>query len=363
MIYGAYGYTGRLLAIEAVRRGHRPILAGRSEERLRALAGELRLNWRAFTVDSASDVGAALRGVALVLNAAGPFGTTSRPLLDACLAIGTSYTDISGEVDVYEKIFARDAEVRSRGVSVVMGIGFDVIPTDCLAMRAARELGGADALEIAVGTTGGASAGTLRATVRMAGLGSYVRRSGTLHAHRVGDDSVVVRLPHGIRGTVSAPLGDLSSAYRSTGVRDITTYLLVPKGLRRIAPAVARFGAWLASMRPVQNVVDAIIKRFVDGPDEEALASSRTESWVRVRAAERTLEYMLAAPGGYAYTAVAGIRAVERIMRDRPVGVRTPAQALGEEFIAEIPESELWVRRDAGSWQRSPLAVDAYRRD
>ena len=43
LLYGASGYTGRMIAEEAVRRGHRPVLAGRSAERVRPLAESLGL--------------------------------------------------------------------------------------------------------------------------------------------------------------------------------------------------------------------------------------------------------------------------------------------------------------------------------
>src|SRR5688572_27122968 len=112
MIYGAYGYSGRLIAAEAARRGHRPILAGRSESQLRALATELDLTWRCVALDDRDAIRHALVGVDLLLNVAGPFGATCPPLLDVCIELGTSYADISGELDMYEQAFARDDDAR-----------------------------------------------------------------------------------------------------------------------------------------------------------------------------------------------------------------------------------------------------------
>src|SRR5688572_3399622 len=98
MIYGAYGFTGRMMAAEAVKRGHRPILAGRSESRLREVGVQLRLDWRAFALDNPSEIERGLTGIDVVVNAAGPFDATTHPLLDACMTMGTNYADICGEL-------------------------------------------------------------------------------------------------------------------------------------------------------------------------------------------------------------------------------------------------------------------------
>lgn len=357
MIYGAYGFTGRLMADEAVRRGHKPILAGRSEQRLREIGERLGLNWRAFALDNDSDVRRALTGIDIVVNMAGPFAGTTRPLLDACISMGTSYADISGELDVYETIFARDAEVRAAGIAVVLGAGFDVVPTDCLAVRAAREIGKPTTLEVAVGTSGGKSPGTLRASVRMAGKGGRARRDGVIVDVPVASSVLNIRFPAHERGMISAPLGDISSAYRSCGVRTITTYLIVPSSIRSLAAGFARFGSWIASITPIQRAVDTLISRFVSGPDDEELKSSRTESWVRVGDGAETIEYMLEAPGGYPYTQIISVRAVERLLKEKHPGVQTPAQAFGIDFIDTVPDCVLWRRRSGGAWQRVPMGT------
>ncbi|MBC8145333.1 MAG: saccharopine dehydrogenase NADP-binding domain-containing protein [bacterium] len=350
MIYGAYGFTGRLMAAEAVRRGHRPILAGRSEARLRELGISLGLDWKVFGLDNPREVERALTGIDIVLNSAGPFDTTTEPLLDACITMGTSYTDISGELDVYEQTFAREDEVRHAGITVVTGIGFDVVPTDCLAVRAAREIGKPTSLEIAVGTSGGLSPGTMRATFRMAGQGGRERRDGIIVEVPVAETVQRIRLPQRERGMVSVPLGDIASAFRSSGVRNITTYLIVPASLRALAAGASKVGGWIASIAPVQRAVDGLIARVAKGPDDEALASSRTESWVRASDGVETIEYYLEAPGGYTYTQVSAVRAIERLLRERIVGVFTPEQALGVDFINEIPQSKLWRRRSGSGW-------------
>ena len=77
LIYGASGYTGRLLAARAKARGLPTILAGRSAERLEPLAQSLGLPWRAVTLNDPAGLDAALQDVAAIVNTAGPFETRS----------------------------------------------------------------------------------------------------------------------------------------------------------------------------------------------------------------------------------------------------------------------------------------------
>ena len=175
MVYGANGYTGQLIAEVAKERGEMPVLAGRSADKVRALAGKLGLPWRAFDLERPD-----LRDVSLVLHCAGPFSATSRPMIDACLSARAHYLDITGEVEVFEAAFERDAEARGRGVVLLPGVGFDVVPSDCLAALLARELPSATRLELAFAPLGRASPGTLKTSIEALPRGGLVRRGGKL---------------------------------------------------------------------------------------------------------------------------------------------------------------------------------------
>src|SRR5687768_2983531 len=110
LIYGSYGYTGRLIITQALARGLRPVLAGRDAAAVRAQAESLRLPWRVFGLDDRSAMDTALNEVEVVLHAAGPFSRTSAPMVSACLRRGTHYLDITGEIAVFEAAAARNAE-------------------------------------------------------------------------------------------------------------------------------------------------------------------------------------------------------------------------------------------------------------
>jgi short subunit dehydrogenase-like uncharacterized protein len=148
LIYGATGFTGKLTARTATEKGLRPILAGRNEAKLKAIAQPLGLQYRVFDLSDAAAIDAALGQVDAVLHIAGPFSATSKPMADACLRTGTHYLDITGEIDVFEALAQRDEEARKAGIMLLPGAGFDVVPSDCLALHLKQKLPDATDLKI-----------------------------------------------------------------------------------------------------------------------------------------------------------------------------------------------------------------------
>ena len=146
MIYGATGYTGRLIAREAAQQGLAPILAGRNEAEVRKLASSLGLPYRVFGCGSSAQIASELGGVKLVLHCAGPFSATSRPMVEACLQSRAHYLDITGEIPVFERILKASQAFKGAGTVAIPGVGFDVVPSDCLIAMLKRDLPDADAL-------------------------------------------------------------------------------------------------------------------------------------------------------------------------------------------------------------------------
>ena len=140
LIYGATGYTGKRIAAEAARLGLDVVLAGRNPDKLKAVAGPLGLETRVFSLaegagegrsegrDAPRRIREALGDARCVLHIAGPFSQTSTPMVDACLDAGTHYLDVTGEIDVFEAIARRGPEAEARGVLLMPGVGFDVVP-------------------------------------------------------------------------------------------------------------------------------------------------------------------------------------------------------------------------------------------
>jgi len=164
MIYGAYGYSARLVAERAKERHLTPILAGRDVDKTRTLAEELGFAWRAFSLDDAQTIAAQLHDVNAIIHCAGPFSATSAPMIEGCLSAATHYFDITGEMRVFEHAHAErvDAAARQAGIVVCPGVGFDVVPTDCVAKALVDALPDATHLDLGFQSNMQVSPGTAK---------------------------------------------------------------------------------------------------------------------------------------------------------------------------------------------------------
>lgn len=359
-IYGAYGFTGRLLAREAVERGHRPLLVGRRPGPLEALARELGLEWRVAFLDRPRELRSALEGASLVIHAAGPFIRTSAPMVAVCLDAGIHYLDITGEVPVFEAIFDLDDRARSAGVVLMPGVGFDAVPTDCLAGLVRRELPAAERLEIAVFSPGPASPGTLETVVEHLPGGLLVRRDGRLVPSRLDDPALLREVdfgpgsPGGVRPVIPYTWGDLATAWRSTGIPNITCYMASSPRAARLLPRILPLARRLVALGPLKSLARAWVRGTAEGPSPERRQAGRTRllarasdpSGGRVTGILETME-------AYRLTAMAGIRVAEEVMGSgrpgpdhaptapRLAGALTPAQAFGPEWVLDLPETRL----------------------
>jgi short subunit dehydrogenase-like uncharacterized protein len=343
-LYGANGYTGRLIVAEAVKRGLRPVLAGRNAAALRTMGAEFGLPVRAFALDDPNVVRQALKGQQLLLHCAGPFSATSAPMLDACLAMKCHYLDITGEIDVFAAAHARDAEAKAAGIVVLPGSGFDVVPTDCLAARLKAQLPEATELVLAFEAGGGPSPGTAKTGVEGLGQGGRARIDGQLRMVPLAwKTRPFVRARAGAppdpRLAMTLPWGDLDTAYVSTGIPNIETYL----GTRPDTVASLRMLRLLKpvlGLRPVQALLKSRVTSTVPGPTAEQRARSQTTVWGEVRdAAGRTRSERLRTPNGYDLTATAALGIVERLVRGEapPGGYYTPSQLMGADYVLSLP--------------------------
>jgi short subunit dehydrogenase-like uncharacterized protein len=353
MIYGAYGYTGELITRQAIARGHRPMIAGRHRDKLEKLARELDLPSVCVSLEDAAALREALAGVEVVCHAAGPFVHTSAPMVDACLAARTSYIDITGEIAVFRSIFARHREAERQGITLLPGAGFDVVPTDCLARFVADAVPGATDLQIAFAALGRPSAGTARASFEGALRGNFVRRGGELTEIAWGEGVQKVRFSDRVRTVLPIPWGDLETAYRTTGIANITTLMAVPESAAHLLSLarpvtqrlVPKLMAGISAGR-VRELLLSAIDRYVKNPDALTRRGGRSYLWARASANDgRAREAWLDTVDGYALTAESAVLALERVSRPgHPVGALTPAGAFGADFALEIAGS---VRHDS----------------
>lgn len=332
LIYGAYGYTGELVAEEAVDRGVPTVVAGRDEVRTRHLGHRLECESRSFDVSSAA---AHLEGVDVLLNCAGPFVRTAEPLVDACLETDTHYLDVTGELGVFEAIAARDREAERAGICLLPGVGFDVVPTDCLAGHLHDRLPGATDLQLGIDPAGTVSRGTLATMIEHAGDGGKVRRDGVIVDVPVAHRSRRIDFGRGERTAVTIPWGDVSTAYYTTGIENVEVYASVP-ALAAPALRASRFAAPLLGLDPVKRGLRAVVENSLTGPTARQRERGSCRVWGAATDGERTVTSRLRTPETYALTVDAATTAAERVAADAPVGFETPAAAFTPEFVLEL---------------------------
>lgn len=341
LIYGATGYTGKLVAREAARRGLDVVLAGRDAKKLVPIGEAHGFETRAVSLGDAARLAAALEDVAAVLHIAGPFSKTSRPMVDACLATRTHYLDVTGEIDVFEALARRDDEARRAGITLLPGVGFDVVPSDCLAAYVAARVAEPVVLRIALaGLGGGASRGTTRTMLEAVADGLRVRHQGVLVRRAMGSLERHFDIGAGPLRAVALPLADLASAFHSTGIPDIETYVVVSGRIPLLLKA-SRFAAPLLRLEAVQRFLSARIDALPEGPDEAARESTRAVVLAEAESAGgQRAAAMLETPSGYAMTQVAAIEAARRVAEGlAPIGYQTPATAFGPDFPLECSDS------------------------
>lgn len=338
LIYGATGYTGRLITRLTKEYGIRPILAGRDAVEVPALAHEHGFDHRVFSLDSPAAIDDALAGIGVVLHCAGPFIHTSKPMVDACLRNGVHYADITGEVEVIEAVRARDAEARAAGLMLLPGSGFDVVPSDCLAAHLKRRLPAATHLELAIKGSGGLSRGTATTMVEHMNRGGMIRRDGEFTKVPPGWRTRSVDYGDGIERAITIPWGDIATAYYSTGIPNVIVYAAAP-GAQRAAMRFSRFAAPLLRTKWMKETLKRRIRAGRPGPSEHQLEHGMSAVWGRVEDANgNAVEARVRGPNGYLLTAHTALLITKRILSgDFKAGFQTPSLAYGADLILEVP--------------------------
>jgi short subunit dehydrogenase-like uncharacterized protein len=341
MIYGAYGYTGRLAAMESVRRGMQPVLGGRNEPSVKQLAEELGLEYRIFSLDDPDEVRQSIAGLKLVLHCAGPFSVTSQPMISACLAQGVHYLDITGEISVFKNAHQQEDEARRADVVLLPGAGFDVVPSDCLAASLVEALPAATQLVLAFEASGGPSPGTAKTSIEGLGNGGCVRRDGKLKKVPLAWKTRSIPFAHASRTGVTIPWGDVYTAFVSTGVPDIEVYMAIPPAtianMRRM-----RWIQPLLGLGLVQSLLKKRIEKSVSGPSEQGREDSFAQLWGEVESADgRTVCATMTTPNGYDLTVTASLGIVEYLLQnDVEGGFYTPSLLMGPDYAASLPGVE-----------------------
>jgi short subunit dehydrogenase-like uncharacterized protein len=327
VVYGAYGYTGALVARRAVERGLSPILAGRDSERVVRVARELGCEWRAFPLSDADALRRGIRGAGVVIHCAGPFSRTAVPMAEACIDERAHYLDVTGEIPVFEALLARGPAAAGAGVMLLPGAGFDVVPTDCLALHLARRVPGARRITLALGGMDRVSRGTARTMLE--GAGSLPRGRGQTRTFDLGWGPVeAVRLPW----------ADVFTAPRSTGVADVRTYLVASLAFRAVARAAPYLAPVLSSPR-VRELAAAALARGAEGPSAAQRGARRSVVYGEAEGPDGARAAALQRhPEPYTLTAHAAVEIAARALAGAaPPGWQTPASAYGPDLVLALP--------------------------
>lgn len=338
LIYGCYGYTGELISRHAAAQGLPITLAGRNKHKVEKLAAELQLPSLVFGLADAAVVEQSINSFKVVLHCAGPFQYTALPMMHACIKTGTHYLDITGEYTVFEAAFKLHDEAQKAGVLLMPGVGFDVVPSDCLSLYLKEQLPDAIQLELALAQKGGRiSHGTAITVIENLGHSCMIRKNGSLVPVKNGSLLRPITVEGQPRVAVAIPWGDISTAYRSTGIPNITVYNAVSKkvidGMR-----LSNYIAFLLRWRCVKNYLIKKIKQRPAGPNEHERENAQSFIWGEVKnASGKTHCTILQLPEGYTITYLTAVRIAELAMQgNTPVGAKTPAQVFGSNFILQF---------------------------
>ena len=342
VVYGATGFTGRLICGELARRKVPFAVAGRDRAKLTALSASLGAAAPEVLVAALDDRAALEQAVArgrVVLACAGPFARMGEPVREAALAARRHYLDITGENDYMLATAARDAEARVRGVALVNAVGFDVVPTDAAAVLASDAAGGKpELLRIAMLFGGRATQGTTRSALESADKGGLAYIAGKYVSEPIAADRWHASFPPpvGDRVCVSIPWGDLATAPRSTGARTVRTYVVMSPALARVAPLVGLAGKAL-SWGPAKRLAERWLSTLPEGPSDAERARARSAVVAEAQNGRRTARAWVTAGDGYDFTAAAAVECAVRAAADGfdKKGALTPTQAFGARSLLE----------------------------
>jgi short subunit dehydrogenase-like uncharacterized protein len=339
LIYGCNGYTGQLISRLAKKQGLTPILSGRNAEIVKKLADELQLSYVAFDLADNNAADNTLKDVKVVLHCAGPFMYTSKQMIAACLRNKAHYLDITGEILVFEGAHKQDEAAKKAGIMLLPGVGFDVVPTDCMALYLKGQLPDATHLEMALMSKGGRlSHGTAITIAEGMGYPSAIRKDGIITPTKSGYTTREIDFGFTKKVGAEIPWGDVSTAYYTTGIPNIRVYNVLPKSLISSMKLSNYIGSILR-MRWVKDRAIANIKSKPAGPSDQEREAAQSFVWGEVKNnAGVTKQAVLTLPEGYTLTAETAVEIAKRVLDNgfSQTGFKTPAGVFGADFITQF---------------------------
>jgi short subunit dehydrogenase-like uncharacterized protein len=340
LIYGANGYTGQLIVNEALKQNLNFDVAGRNEENIRAMADKYNIGFKVFGMTNEVVVAQHLEGYRAVIHAAGPFIHTAKIMMKACIIAKVHYMDITGEIPVFELGAKMGSEAKSAGISIIPGCGFDVVPTDCMAAYLKSKLPTATHLQLGFATFGSrVSHGTALTMVENLGKTGAIRQDGKITPVPTAYKGQNIPFKSDkARFAMTIPWGDVSTAWYSTGIPNIETYMSTsPKNFKRMR-FMDKYFKWLMKKDIVKNYMRKRIKNMPAGPNEEELENGYVMVWGKVwDEAGNKAEARIKSPEGYKLTALCAVEICKRVVNNESLsGFLTPSLAFGQNLLTEV---------------------------
>lgn len=308
-VYGATGFTGKLVAKELLRREADFVIAGRSKEKLEALSAELGgVPTAAASLDDSAALRSLLEPCAAVIACAGPFTLHGEPLLAAAAETGTHYLDTTGEQAFMRLVFDRYGErAAQNGAVLVTGMGFDYAPGDMIGSLTAQGMGPLDEIVVAYSVRGfGPTHGTALSALQVFRGGDLVWREGRWQPAPRNADGGRWRFPEpvGEQRTLRYPAGEQITLPKHVETANVRTLL---SGMALPPPPLASLALpmmGLATRTPLKRVADAVINRMPEGPSEENRRKSRFMISCEANAGPRARRGTVTGSDPYGLTAV-----------------------------------------------------------
>ncbi|MET7698691.1 saccharopine dehydrogenase NADP-binding domain-containing protein [Streptomyces sp. NPDC005485] len=313
-VFGAYGHTGRFVVAELLKRGYVPVLSGRDADKLKALAHEAGLDARVASAGDPASLDRALAGTSAVINCAGPFASTTAPVIEAALRVGIAYLDVAAEIEANLDTFAHFADqAREAGALIVPAMAFFGGLGDLLATAAMGDWSEADSAHVAYGLSHWhPTAGTrLSGAVSRERRGDYrLRYTGGQWEHRTDAPPALewsFPEPMGSRQVIGEfTMADVVTIPSHLSIPDVTTYMTAEAARDVVSPDTPAPAAADESGRSDQTfLIDAVVRS--GGTERRAVARGQDI---------------------YAVTAPLVVEALDRVLsgRTHAVGVASAGQ-------------------------------------
>ena len=342
LIYGASGYTGKLIVELSIKKGLKPVLAGRTESKIKPLAEQFGLEYLIFGLDNIEEVVQNIAKFPLVLNCAGPFSRTAKAMVESCLKTKTHYLDITGEIEVFEMIKSFDSDAKLNGIILLPGVGFDVVPTDCMAKYLSLKLPNATHLELAFTSVGGSiSHGTVTTMIESLGNEGFSRENSVMVSKPTGYKGKMVDFGQLKQFAITIPWGDISTAYTTTGIPNIETYAGASEAAYKLMKLQFLFNPILKT-KLVKNLLQKYVDAKIIGPDENHFQNGKSLIYGKISNAKgEFVEARIETLEGYRLTAEASVLITQKVLELKGIsGYKTPAGLFGHELILEIEGSK-----------------------